>query len=73
MTKLNKVAARHNGNFRGLVFFAATLQNEFAENANKSYHAYKVIVGLHIYNKILGIGLAGHPTNKTKSLALIKF
>ena len=48
------------------MFFATTLQKEFAENANKSYHAYKVIVVLHIYNKILGIGLAGHPTNKKK-------
>ena len=60
-------------NFRGSVFFAATLQKDFAENANKSYHTYKVIVVLHIYNKILGIGLAGQPTNKNKSLALVKF
>ena len=31
------------------------------------------LVVLHIYNKILGIRLAGHPVNKNKSLILIKF
>ena len=46
----------------GLVFFV-TVQKQFAENANKSYHAYKVIVMLHIYSKILGIRLVGHPAN----------
>ena len=29
------------------------------ENPNKSYRVYKVIVVLHIYNKILGIRLEG--------------
>ena len=36
--------------------FFATVQKEFAGNANKRYHVYKVIVVLHVYNKILGIG-----------------
>ena len=30
-------------------------KNNLQKNANKSYHVYKVIVELHIYNKILGI------------------
>ena len=72
MTKLNKEAAIHNCNFRGSVCFA-TLGKQFAENANRIYHVYKAIVVLHIYNKILGIGLAGHFTNKNKSLALINY
>ena len=43
--------------------FFLTVQKQFAENANKSY-VYKVIVVLHIYCKILGIRLVGHPANK---------
>ena len=40
------------------------LREHIAENANKSYHVYKMIVVLHIYNKIVGIILAEHPANK---------
>ena len=53
--------------------FFVTLLKQLAENATKSYRVYKVIVVLHIYNKKLGNGLAGHPSNKNKSLILIKF
>ena len=56
---------------RGFGVFV-TLRKQFAENANKSYHVYKVIVVLHIYNKIHGIRLAGHPAIKNKNLILIK-
>ena len=42
------------------------MRKQFAENANKSYHVYKVIVVLHFYSKILGIRVAGHPANKNK-------
>ena len=59
-------------NFGGLVLFV-TLRIRFAENINKSYHVYKVIVVLHIDNKILGIGLTVHHANKNKSVILIKF
>ena len=38
-------------NFRGLVLFV-TLQKQFPENINKSYHVFKVIVVLHIDNII---------------------
>ena len=33
----------------------------------------QVIAVLHVYNKILGIRLAGHPAKKYKSLILVKF
>ena len=56
----------------GLVFLVP-MRKQFAETPNKSYHVYKRIVVLHIYNKILGIRLEGHPANKNKSLILIKF
>ena len=49
------------------------LQEEFAENTNKSYHACRVIVVLHIYHKMFGIRLAGPSANKNKSLIFIKF
>ena len=61
-------------NFRGFarcVFFL--LRKQLAENTTKSYHVYKVIGVPHIYNKSLGIRLAGYPANKNKSLILIKF
>ena len=58
--------------YRGLVLFVP-LQEQFAENANKSLHVCKVIVVLHIYHKIFGIRYAGTPANKIKILALIKF
>ena len=57
MTKLDKVAASHNCKFLGVGVYAY-----------KRYHVYKVIVVLHIYYKILGIGLAGHPTNKNTKI-----
>ena len=41
-------------NMRVVVFFV-TLRKQLAESANKSYHVYKVIFVLHIYNKSLGI------------------
>ena len=50
-----------------------TLRIQLAENANKSYHDYKVILVLHIYNKSLGIRLAGHPENKNKIVVLRLF
>ena len=49
------------------------MRKQFAENAYKSYHVYKVINVLHNYSKMLGIRLVGHPANKNKSLILIKF
>ena len=52
--------------------FFVTVRKQFAENANKMYHVYKVIVVLHIHNKTLGIRLVGHPANKNRSLVLIK-
>ena len=54
MTKLEKEATSHNCNFRGGGVFVP-LQEQFAENTNKSYHVCKVIVVLHIYHKILFI------------------
>ena len=45
-TKLYKVTTSHNRKFQGL-----------AENANKSYHVYEVMVVLHIYNRMLVIRL----------------
>ena len=42
------------------------LWKQFAENVTKSYHFYKVIVVLHIDDKILGIGLTVHPANKNE-------
>ena len=53
MTKLEKVAISHNLNFRGWWCFFVPLQEQFAENNNKSYHVRRVIVVLHIYNKFL--------------------
>ena len=55
--------------------FLVPMRKQFAENPNKSYHVYKVIVVLHvhIYNKILVIRLEGHPATKNKSVILIKF
>ena len=56
MTKLENVATSHKCNFMGwwCVFFLP-LQEQFAENANKSYHVCKLIDVLHIYHKIFGI------------------
>ena len=73
MTKLDNVATSHNCKFMGRGCFFVTVQKQFSENANKSYHVYKVIVVLHIYSKMLGIRYVGHPANKNKSLILIKF
>ena len=52
MTKLEKVATSHNCNFMGCWCFLP-LKEQFAKNANKSYHICKIIVVLHIYHKIL--------------------
>ena len=46
--RLEKVATSHNCNFMGGWFFFVPLQEQFAENANKSYHVCKVIVVLQI-------------------------
>ena len=54
MTKLEKVAISHNFNLRVVVFFVP-VQEQFAENTNKSYHVCRVIVVLHIYHKMFGI------------------
>ena len=55
MTKLEKVATSHKCNFKGGGVFYVPLQEQFAENANKSYHVCKVIVVLHFYHKYFGI------------------
>ena len=73
MTKLEKVAISHNFNFRRWWCFFVPVQEQFAENTNKSYHVCRVIFVLHIYHKMLGIRLAGPSANKNKSLILIKF
>ena len=73
MTKLDKAATIHNCKFYWDWCFFVTVRKQFSENPNKNYHVYYVIVVLHIYSKILGIRLVGHPANKTKSLILIKF
>ena len=49
MTELEKVAISRNFNFRGCGVFVP-LQEQFAENTNKSYHVCKVIVVLPIYH-----------------------
>ena len=51
MTKLDKVSTNKNLKFEGVLVFFVTLRIQLAENANKRYHDYKVIVMLHIYNK----------------------
>ena len=51
MAKLDKLPTNSNFKFEGDCFFFVTLQIQHAEIANKSYHVYKVIVELHIYNK----------------------
>ena len=53
--------------------FFVPLQEQYAENVNKSLHVCKVIVALHIYHKIFGIRYVGPPANRIKMLALIKF
>ena len=65
MIKLNKKPTNKNFKFEGVLFFL-TLRIQLAENANKSYHDYTVIVVLHIYNKTLGTRLAGYPEIKNK-------
>ena len=55
MTKLEKVTISHNFNFRGWLCFFVPVQEQFAENTNKSYHVCRVIVVLHIYHKMFGI------------------
>ena len=72
MKNLDKVATNHNCKFYGVLVFFVTLRKQLAENTNKSYHVYKVIVVLPIYTKSLGIRLAGHPANNN-SLVLIFF
>ena len=53
MTKLENVATSHNCNFMG--GGVVPLQEQFAENANKSYHVCRVIVVIHIYHTMFGI------------------
>ena len=55
MTNLEKVTTSHNCNFKGGGVFFIPLQEQFAENAYKSYHVCKVIVVLHIYHNKFGI------------------
>ena len=71
MTKLDKVATNQNCKIEGVCVFVI-LQKQLVENANKLYHIYKVVVVLHtcIYNKSLGIRLAGHPAFKNNSWVL---
>ena len=54
MTESDNVATNPNCNFQGVGVFVF-LRKQFAEKDNKSYHVYKVIVVLHIYNKSLVI------------------
>ena len=63
MTNLEEASTKRLGGYGVFV----TLRIQLGENANKSYHVYKVIheVVLH-YNKSLGIRLAGHNANKKK-------
>ena len=44
--------------------FFVPLQEQFAENTNKSYHVCKVIVVLHIYHEMFDIRLAEPSANK---------
>ena len=55
MTKLDKVPTNKKFKFEWVLVFFVILRIQLAENANKRYHDYKVIVVLHIYNKSLGI------------------
>ena len=55
MTKLEKVAISHNFNFRGWWCLFVPVQEQFAENTNKSDHVCRVIVVLHIYDKMFEI------------------
>ena len=38
-----------------MVFFFVSVQEQFDENTNKSYHVCRVKVVLHIYHKMFGI------------------
>ena len=53
MTNLDKVAISDNCKFGGGGVFATLRQTKLSENANKSFHVYKVTVALHVCNKIL--------------------
>ena len=55
MTKFEKEATSHHCNCMGGVVLFVPLQEQFAENANKSYRVCKVIVVLHIYRIIFRI------------------
>ena len=55
MTKLEKAATSHHCNFMGGLVLFVPLQEQFAENAYKSFHVCKVLVVLHIYHKFFGI------------------
>ena len=55
MRNLEKVAINHNFNFKGVVVFFVPLQEQFAENTNKSQHVCEVIVVLLINHKTFGI------------------
>ena len=46
MTKVDKVPTNKNFKFEGVLVFFVTLRIQLAENANKSYHDYKVITVL---------------------------
>ena len=41
--------------FKGAVVVFVHVQEQFAQNTNKSYHVCRVIVVLHIYHKMFGI------------------
>ena len=71
MIKLDKVATDQNFKFEGVGVFCNSAKA--TSRTLKSYHVYKMIVVLHIYHKILGIRLAGHPANKNKSVVLRLF
>ena len=52
MTQLEKVATSHDCNFMWVGVFVP-LEEQFAENANKSYHVCKEIAVLHICHNFL--------------------
>ena len=53
--KIRKGNNQSHLQFKGVVVVFVPVQEQFAENTNKSYHVCRVIVVLHIYHKMFGI------------------
>ena len=66
MTKLDMLAISQNYNVK---VFYVILRKPLAKNAFKSYHVYKVMAMLHIYNGIFSIRSTGYPA-KIKTCCL---